>query len=117
MRYRFIAGALLVVCLLSAAQPVFAEGNNTGSLVLTKLFRGLTNLVTGWIEIPHQMSTTWKEQGPGPGLTWGFLKGIGYAVGRTGIGAYETVTFPIPVPEGYKPIMHPAYITSEISSS
>ena len=37
--------------------------------------------------------------------TWGVLKGIGMSCLRLGVGVYETVTFPIPAPKGYVPIL------------
>ena len=114
MRNRFIAVSVVVaLSLLGVSEPAFAQGTGgTGELMLSKLFRGVVNLVTGWIEIPMQMSDTWKLEGPATGLSWGFVKGIGFALGRTAAGAYETVTFPVPLPEGYEPIMHPEFVLS-----
>ncbi len=117
MRIRTI-GMILVVGLLflGAAQPAHAE-QETGALVVTKLFRGIANAATGWMEIFKQTSLTWQQSGPGVGMTWGFIKGIGYAVARSVAGAYEIVTFPVPIPEGYKPLMRPEYVLSDLEKS
>ncbi len=96
--------------------PVLAE-QETGALVVTKLFRGIANAATGWMEIPKQMSLTWQGQGPGVGLSWGFIKGVGWAIARSVGGVYEIVTFPFPIPEEYKSIMQPEYVLSDLPTS
>lgn len=117
MTRRLIGFALVMtVLVLCAAGPAWAE-QETGALLVNKLFRGIVNAATGWLEIPKQMSVTWQESGPSMGASWGFLKGIGYAVARSVSGAYEIVTFPFPIPEGYRPIMQPEYVLSDMSSS
>ena len=113
---RFVAVVMVMTFgFLTLAVPAFAE-QETGALVVTKLFRGIANAATGWMEIPKQMSLTWQESGPGVGLSWGFIKGIGWAVARSVGGAYEIVTFPFPIPEEYKPIMQPEYVLSDLPS-
>ena len=110
-----VALVLALGWMAAASRPAFAE-QETGALVVTKLFRGLANAATGWMEIPKEMSLVWQESGPGIGLSWGFIKGIGYAVARSVAGGYEIVTFPLPIPEGYKPLMKPEYVLSDIPS-
>ena len=120
MHKRTVAvSVMLALVFLSMSGLVWAGTGGTGepetgSLVVTKLFRGIVNAATGWMEIPKQMSLIWQDQGPGSGLTWGFIKGVGFAVARSVGGAYEIVTFPFPIPEGYQPIMHPDYVLSDI---
>ena len=106
----------MVAVTAAVAQPAFSDDGtqDTGRLIMTKLFRGIVNAATGWIEIPKQVSKEWSASGPGKGLTLGFGKGIGYAVGRSVVGGYEIVTFPIPVPEEYRPIMQPEYVLSDL---
>ena len=113
-------GILLIAVLLSslAAGPARAEdySDHAGRGALTKLFRGIANAATGWMEIPKQMIQTGQESGPAKGWTLGFAKGIGWAVARSVIGAYEIVTFPVPVPEGYRHIVDPEYVFSDMES-
>lgn len=116
MKNRWLVFGVVLVMALAVAQPVLAE-QDTGRLVMTKLFRGMANAVTGWMEIPKQMIQTSEAQGVGVGVTWGFAKGIGWAVGRSVIGAYEIITFPFPVPEEYKPVLQPEYVLSDLPQS
>ncbi len=123
MQKRMMTGVLLLALVfLSVTGPVWAgtgsvAETDTGGLVVAKLFRGIVNAATGWMEIPKQMSLIWQEKGPGSGLTWGFIKGIGFAVARSVAGGYEIATFPVPVPEGYRPIMQPEYVLSDFGQS
>lgn len=105
-----------------ASQPAYADHEKgageqeTGALVVTKLFRGIANAATGWMEIPKQVSLIWQDRGPGMGLSWGLLKGVAYAVARSTAGGYEIITFPLPVPEEYHPLMQPEYVLSDLPS-
>lgn len=66
-----------------------------------KVGRGIVNVLTSWIEIPKNLHLGTQEENPLVGVGWGILKGCGLAVTRLVVGAYETVTFPIPYPKGY----------------
>ena len=71
----------------------------------TKGGRGLANFFGGWLEIPlnmHQRYSTHDTAGSlFTGLAYGVLKGVV----RTGVGAYEAVTFFLPYPEDFAPIL------------
>jgi len=71
----------------------------------TKLGRGVSNVLLGWLEVPlnvHKRYTTSDTVGSGlAGTAVGIFKG---AV-RTGVGLYETVTFFLPLPEHFEPIL------------
>ena len=61
----------------------------------TKLTRGVTNILFGWTEIgrtPAQMAAG-IEHGALTSFLFGVPYGVLRAVGRTGVGAYETATF------------------------
>ena len=75
-----------------------------------KLYRGVVNIVTGWIEIPNNMYAITREQNIVAGVTLGLAKGCCTAIVRTGFGVYETLTFPFPIPEGYNPVLEPEYV-------
>ena len=92
--------------------PAHAESMEAGK-AMTKLTRGLINIVTGWVEIPKRVQETSYESGAAAGYTWGILRGIGHAFIRTAAGAYELVTFPFPAPPGYQPVIQPEYIFTE----
>jgi len=72
---------------------------------LKKLGRGLCNIGTFPFEIFLQASRVNTSDGPMAGATWGLLKGIGMAGTRLAVGVYETVTFPVPMPKDYQPIL------------
>lgn len=97
--------------LLSFFVPLTAtaqEADGTAAKIGLKAFRGLGNTVLGLVtEIPRTMYYDSAEEGPAYGLTVGFLGGIALGVGRTVVGVYELVTFPIPFPEEYKPVLAP----------
>ncbi len=75
-----------------------------------KLYRGLANVVTGWVELPKNIYDTSVEDNPLSGLTVGLAKGVGMTIVRTGAGVYETATFPFPIPEGYTPVLEPEFV-------
>ena len=75
-----------------------------------KLWRGVVNVLTGWVEIPKRVDETTKRSGPGSGATLGVLRGVGHGFVRTLAGAYETVTFVFPAPPDYVPVIRPEYV-------
>ena len=75
-----------------------------------KLYRGVANIITGWIELPKNIYDTSVEDNVLSGVTIGLAKGVGMTIVRTGAGIYETVTFPFPIPEGYAPVIEPEFV-------
>lgn len=74
-----------------------------------KLVRGIANTTTGIIELPKQIYQVSAKSGPLYGVTVGPLMGIGMFLARTGAGLFEVVTFIIPIPDSYDPIIEPEY--------
>ncbi|MDD3906323.1 MAG: exosortase system-associated protein, TIGR04073 family [Candidatus Omnitrophica bacterium] len=70
-----------------------------------KLGRGLCNIGTFPFELCLQTSRVNDTDGPMAACTWGILKGLGMSGIRLLVGVYETVTFPIPQPKNYAPIL------------
>lgn len=66
-----------------------------------KVGRGLTNLLTCWLEIPKEAYQGTQEDNPVAGAVVGLFKGGVLTATRLLVGAYETVTFPIPYPKNY----------------
>ena len=85
---------------------------------LRKFSRGVTNVVTGWLEIPIQISQTTEQEGSIAGSTVGLVKGIAHGIGRTLVGLVEVVTFPFPNHTGdenvgediYGPLIEPEFV-------
>ena len=106
---RKFALILLFAVLISAliAKPCFADGP------LRKLGRGLTNLLTGIVEIPKKVILTSKKENLAKGLTSGFMKGVQEGMVRTASGLYETLTFTIPAPADFEPMVNPEFVFEE----
>jgi len=106
---------LVMVVLVSA---VLLGGSMTASLgeevvsaaAAHKAVRGLANTGLGVVvELPKTVYYDTLEDGPLYGLTVGVLEGLSWGIARTLVGVYEVVTFPFPLPEGYRPIYTPSY--------
>jgi putative exosortase-associated protein (TIGR04073 family) len=95
---------LAILMVLNIAANCYAQD------VGKKLYRGLANILTGWVELPKNIYDTSVEDNILSGLTIGLAKGVGMTIVRTGAGVYETVTFPFPIPEGYNPVLEPEYV-------
>lgn len=72
---------------------------------LKKLGRGAANCVTFPLELIEQVKRANLSDGPMAAYTWGLLKGVGMMGVRAVVGVYEVVTFPLPLPKEYKPIL------------
>jgi putative exosortase-associated protein (TIGR04073 family) len=75
---------------------------------LEKLGRGVADMTTGVLEVPGSMVKETREDGAMGALT-GFGIGLARTVARELVGVFEFVTFPIPVPPNYGPVLHPEY--------
>jgi putative exosortase-associated protein (TIGR04073 family) len=98
--------AVILVCSRGAA--VAAE-HRLPPGAAEKAARGLANAGLGFVvELPKTVYYDTVQHGPLSGLTVGVLEGLGWGIARTLIGIYEVVTFPFPMPEGYRAIYTPA---------
>ncbi len=87
------------------------QGYTTGAG--KKLGRGISNLAFGWLEIPKGIEDVGDEHNVFAGVTWGPLSGLGNAVKRTVLGAYEIVTFPVPVTGNFDSPIQPEFVTED----
>jgi len=101
--------AIVGAALPAAAQRYGDEYRETSAFgkMQHKLGRGLANIFTGVIEVPKNISREWRKSDPVTGVIVGGVKGVGWAATRMAVGVYDTVTFPIPVPPNYEPLMQP----------
>ena len=81
----------------------------SGHNALRKLGRGCANLLFGIVEIPNQWTKAQAENGGAAGATYGLSKGIFRWFEREFVGVYEIITFPVPFPKEYKPVMKPEW--------
>lgn len=72
-----------------------------------KLGRGINNATefARMGEIRRSMEQTALWDGTDQAYTTGFIRGFNRSVGRTAVGLYEIITFPIP---GYEPVFYPS---------
>lgn len=75
---------------------------------LAKVERGFANMAGGVVEIPGCVVDTTRRKGAWMGYSVGLLKGIGMVPVRTVVGVYEFLTFYVPAPDDYAPVLKPA---------
>jgi len=97
---KFLRVLVAAMIIMSFAGAACADDN-----MLTKLGRGVANVFTSPLEIPKDIGQTSRDDGPMAGFTVGVLKGVFNTVKRAVVGAFEIVSFPIPVPADYAPIL------------
>lgn len=117
-----VVALAVVVAILAASTPVMAQvyydplldvPRPTGvELALTKLGRGLSNIMLGWAEIPVAF-----DRGVKRGRPLGYLVGVAPVMGfarafiRTSTGVFEVVTFPFTDQAlNYRPVLEPEFI-------
>ena len=98
---------IVALFIISLTTPAFSADDKLPNAdnQLTKLGRGLANIITFPLEIPNNISKTNNSDGPFAGWTVGVLKGLWWAGARAVVGVYETVSFPVPAPKDYQPIL------------
>lgn len=96
---------LVVILVLLLIFELFSSYSFAANDPAKKLSRGLLNVAIGFLEIPLNIRNTGREDGFGMAVTYGAFKGAFYCIRRMIVGFYEMVTFPIPVPKGYEPIL------------
>ena len=112
---------LLIAAILVAVGPALAQSYDPDNEIrpptgfekrLTKLGRGLSNILLGWAEIPKTFDAKLKE-----GKPLAYLLGVVPVLGttralmRTGTGVYEVFSFPVSDKEvNFEPILEPEYI-------
>lgn len=93
----------MLICSNAFAATRFDDMNH-------KLGRGLTNLITGPMELGKEIDTSVETSGWYKGLVFGTLKGLYKAIARSSAGIYEVITFAIEAPEDFKPIIEPEFV-------
>ncbi|MBI5685061.1 MAG: exosortase system-associated protein, TIGR04073 family [Verrucomicrobia bacterium] len=96
--------------LFAATAALLLAGSAVGDCqdMRAKAQRGFANMVGGVVEIPGCVADTAQKKGPWFGYSVGLLKGIGMVPVRTVVGIYEFLTFYVPAPADYEPVLKPA---------
>jgi putative exosortase-associated protein (TIGR04073 family) len=107
---------IALFALLSVSLPVMAAGEvapeaqiQGEGTCLRKLQRGFLNVALCPFEISSELSKEVRNDTFPPSWMSGLGRGVFYTVGRALVGVYEVVTFPIPYPAGYKPVLQPEF--------
>ncbi len=113
MGTRLVTGMFITCCVLAFGSiPAAAGVVEETPRPVRKLGRGLANTVTGVLEVPKAVQSISKSDGPAVGLSVGLLRGIGFALARTGTGVLDVVTFPFPLGRvGYDSLIQPEFMT------
>ena len=102
---------IAILVLLAFSLPLMAaeveiQGEGTPQ---RKLQRGFLNVALSPIEISNELSKEVRNDTFPPSWVAGLGRGSIYAVGRALVGIYEMVTFPLPYPANYKPVLQPEF--------
>ncbi len=116
MKAKLFSLLLVATLLFSISANATADDPPSGQNALRKLGRGIANILFGIVEVPNQVTHGAAEHGGG-GLPYGFGKGLVRWFGRELTGVYDVVTFPVPFPKGYKPIMKPEFPNEDFEPS
>ncbi len=87
-----------------------AEEPSVAEQIAMKFARGTVNFTTGWAELPKQIYLVGHREGLMMGALRGPIDGLGMFIARTIAGVYEVLTFPVPLPPQYQPMLKPDYI-------
>ncbi|OIO37790.1 MAG: hypothetical protein COT00_05000 [Candidatus Omnitrophica bacterium CG07_land_8_20_14_0_80_50_8] len=109
--FSWLAGADLVWASEAPVAPTDRMDYGTG--VGKKLGRGLSNVAFGWLEFPQGIQDIGEKNNFIAAVTWGPIYGLGKTVLRTAAGVYEVGTFPLPVPEGFRPLLEPEFMLGD----
>lgn len=77
--------------------------------MVKKLFTGIINVATCWIEIPRQLTISVNADGMLVGFPVGLVKAPFMAVTRAAAGVYDTATFISAAPGNFDAIIHPRF--------
>ncbi|MFA5159428.1 MAG: exosortase system-associated protein, TIGR04073 family [Candidatus Omnitrophota bacterium] len=105
---------ILVFSVPLMAAEVEIQGEGTPQ---RKLQRGFLNVALSPIEISNELSKEVRNDTIPPSWVAGLGRGSIYAVGRALVGVYEMVTFLIPCPAQYKPVLFPEFEWEHFPSS
>ncbi len=113
-RNLFIFLILIAPFFLSSSTASARVDLETPDNAWVKLGRGLVNIVSCPWEIVYQMIEMEKSERRPIAAVGGFFKGLAYMPVRLLAGVYEVVTFPIPIPPGYRSVIHPEIVVPEM---
>jgi len=85
-------------------KPSYVDG------AFRKLGRGIANIVTCPLELIRTPELVGRRDGYVASLSVGLTQGVWRVIARGVSGAYEVVTFPIPLPRHFHPVITPEFV-------
>jgi len=101
---------LKILIILTALATLYLQPSLAKDGPTQKLSRGLSNTFTGWLEIFTTMEKSADRHGYIGGFIHGIPAGAVKCLTRTSVGVYEALTFPLPHPNNYGPIIKPGFV-------
>jgi len=99
----------VLILLLTASFSLQAAEIEPEGTAWRKAQRGFLNIALSPIEISNELFKEKKNDTFPPSWVAGIGRGIAFTMGRALVGAYELITFPLPLPANYKPILQPEF--------
>ena len=103
------AAIFFILLFTAAAFPLQAAEIEPEGTALRKLQRGFLNITLSPIEISNELAKEKTRDTFPPSWMLGFARGTFFMLGRAVTGVYEIITFPMPLPSGYAPILQPEF--------
>lgn len=109
--------SLLLGLIFLSSISYAAEIESSGPM--RKLQRGFVNVALSPMEISNEMA---EEKSENFGTFWpswipGLARGSVFTVGRALAGVYDIVTFPLPLPKDYAPLIQPEFAWDHFKTS
>jgi len=102
---------ILALCLILVAVTLFPGTPAHANGAFNKLGRGFINTLTGWMEVFYTANKKFREHDNDVFHAMASIpEGVVRAFIRTSVGVYETLTFPLPIPENYEVIVEPEFL-------
>lgn len=110
---------LFLIALLGIASQVIYAAEVESSGPLRKLQRGFVNIALSPMELSNELATEKYENADQMPPSWmtGTVRGIAFTAGRALAGVYDIVTFPLPLPREYGPIVEPEFPWQHLETS
>jgi len=109
-----VIGLSLLLAFAASAHAAEVEPEGT---MLRKLQRGFLNVALSPLEISNELAKEKNTDTLPPSWITGTGRGACYMLGRALTGVYEMVTFAVPCPSGYQPILKPEFAWQYLPSS
>lgn len=97
---RALLAVLITLFIVSETRAAYGE-----TPAFRKFRRGFCNILTFYLEVGNQLGKANKEGGMGKAMSLGLVSGLVMSGARALTGVYEVLTFPVPLPPGYEPIL------------